>query len=411
MVIQRYEKNSMKQVLFSHNPITAYKNSELKNCTYALFDANSTNFENYFEEKKFGKYQIIGLSNYKKTIVLNNSVLEDLENNNENSKIKVAHCINFDSNVASLINKLFNLNNYTIDNDFYEFLLYIKENGIQTTIMPYMMECENNNKISHPTIVYQTILSFFMFDSMSIGQLTEQNFSNLKPSSEDYFFADKAWHELKVNCDSKIFDRYLVIYCLLCKTCLIKFTNKKSYIHKVSMLVEFINKELYCYLEYEFVICCLFLKNNESVKHFFRYAQRNSSNLISVIKNMTWDLMHLRNIQTEMAIRNSLENYENIFYAHSFGSYDQGLLNILKLNPIKRVAFYKSEAYIRFENTIEDVCENEDIITNLLLESNRREQFFLYNPKNYFSDLANQLENELLDFLSGANTPVPNTSS
>lgn len=177
------------------------------------------------------------------------------------------------------------------------------------------------------------------------------------------------------------------------------------------MLVKFINKELFCYLECEFVLCCLFLKNNESVKHFFRYVQRNSNNLIGVLKNMTWDLMHLRNIETEMAIRNSLANYENIFYAHSFGSSDQGLLNILKLNPIKRVAFYKGEAYIRFENTIEDVCENEDIITNFLLDSHRREQFYLNNPKNYLFDLANQLENDLLVLLSGANTSVPNTSS
>ncbi|GAB6180333.1 hypothetical protein JCM14036_16520 [Desulfotomaculum defluvii] len=397
MVIQRQEKDSIRNVLFSQNPITAYKNSKLKNCTYALFDANNTAFENYFEEKTFGIYRIIGLSNYKKMIVLNDCVLEDLKNNNENSQIKLAHCINFDSNIASLINKLINSKKPAIDNEFYKFLLYIKENAIQTTILPYMMESKYNNKISDTIRVYQTILAFFMFDRLTKEQLNEQNFS--KPSSEDYILADKAWHEFKINSDSEIFDRYLVIYCLLCKTCLIKLFNKKSYTNKVSMLVEFINNELYCYLEYEFVLCCLFLKNDQSVEHFFRFVQPNSSDLIGDLKNMTWDLMHLRNIGTEMAIRNSLTNYENIFYAHSFGSADQGLLNILKLNPIKRVAFYKGEAYIRFQNTIEDVCEKEEFINNLLLNSHQREQCCLSISNRHLPNLAAKLENELLGLL------------
>lgn len=135
-------------------------------------------------------------------------------------------------------------------------------------------------------------------------------------SVEDYVLADTVWNIINSEFDKDLFDRYLAIYCMLCKTYLIKISSRKTYDYKVKELVDFMDNKLYCYLEFEFVLCCLFFKNDSRLSHFFRLMQPNSKNVINTIKNMTWDILHIRNIQTEMAIKNT-NNKSNIFFVYS----------------------------------------------------------------------------------------------
>jgi 3-dehydroquinate dehydratase len=109
---------------------------------------------------------------------------------------------------------------------------------------------------------------------------------------------------------------------------------------------------------------------------------------------MTWDILHIRNIQTEMANRNTNSKL-NMFFVHSFASHDKGLIDIIKSNPINRLILYKNEAYPRYEEGFEDICK--DLNTNLSFLKNtfNREEYRKNNQNSYLRKLACQLESAI----------------
>ncbi|TEB07166.1 hypothetical protein Psch_00709 [Pelotomaculum schinkii] len=394
-MIAESEKDKIKRILAAINPIKEYlkTGNYLAQSMCILFDADSTAFRKSYAEIDCGGYQVVPLADYQKMGILNNDGFKVAKYGSD-FPTKVAYCINLDSNIVSDIYKLFSGKKLVNKHSLLNLLISIKKANVQTSASPYILECTYNKKILEKSIVYQNILYFFLFSRLSLKQLQEDYFK-VMPSIEDYLLADDAWDVINSDFNEDLFDRYLVIYCVLCKTYLIKFGSKKSYENKVKELVEFMNNELYCYLEFELVICCLFLKNDPKLSYFFRLMQPDKDNITDVIKNMTWDILHIRNIQTEMAIRSTINNNSNIFYAHSIASHDKGLIDILKANPIKRLILYKGEAYPKYERDFDNICKDLDIKSILFENTFKREQYCLTHQNSYLKSFTCSLENTI----------------
>ena len=72
---------------------------------------------------------------------------------------------------------------------------------------------------------------------------------------------------------------------------------------------------------------------------------------------MTWDLLHLRFVISEMHARDTAD----FTFLHCFASHEKGLMKLLKLNPIKRLFCLDDHVFCRHQNTIFDL-ENCSIL-------------------------------------------------
>jgi hypothetical protein len=106
---------------------------------------------------------------------------------------------------------------------------------------------------------------------------------------------------------------------------------------------------------------------------------------------MAWDLFHLWNLPTEMAM---LSNMHNCLSLQSLATHDESLAQIAKRNPITRMAFYENEAQVKYKHSIVSIINDSNI--NSLLSENQIEREKICESVDLVT-LAHDLENELLD--------------
>ncbi|HHQ1257406.1 TPA: hypothetical protein ACSLAV_000763, partial [Listeria innocua] len=301
----------------------------------------------------------------------------------------------FDSNIISNLRKLFFHTNYS--NEYLiKLLLYVKKERIQPNCSPYLIECAANNFNLDKQDIYESLLSFSLLENTNIEQLIT-NHLNKEPSSTDYLDTDERWRsliELKKYATKEYIPRYYYIYCLLLKMYFLKFSSKKSAKNKLIQLLDSINTELFSYWENELVICYLSLKEDSKTDSFFGSVKPNTKDMLIKIQGMAWDLFHLRCAHEHMAERN---NYSKRIFLHSFSSEDKGLNSIIRLNPIKRIAFDGKDVYTHHRYTIFNMCPEVDVYTILNEYTHHRNK--MCKETNY-QELSKKLEFELLHLSS-----------
>ena len=183
------------EVFHAKNPISSlekFKNYEpAKKITFLLFDGNqTTNFRHIIHDYSLSKYSIVNLGNYANTAIITTSMLLDKKNI---TAIKTAYSVNIDSNIASMLPRI--LKSKPIDPDFFNFLIYIKENDLDLNISPYLLEDSlNSSGMKNEARAYECLLSFFSFSNLSLQQLYSLPCS---PDIIAYNHADDAWSQMK----------------------------------------------------------------------------------------------------------------------------------------------------------------------------------------------------------------------
>jgi len=172
----------------------------------------------------------------------------------------------------------------------------------------------------------------------------------------------------------------------------LKGQNKSSK-NKMLELVQCVNKDLYAYVENEFFLAYLLFSKDKRVNSFFGVIQTNSKNVIPKIRAMAWDLFHLRNLESQVAYRNSNSKH---MYMHYFCSRDEGINEILELNPIRRMIIQDERCYPLHEHNIFQT-EFGDIILDSLREYERYRKDNIGKIKLF--KVANRYEQSLINFL------------
>lgn len=336
--------NDIKQivgsVLNSQNPVRCLEeyidNTSAQDITFLLFDGNqTTSFSNVTHKYSQNKYRIVNLGNYNNTAVINTSILSAKQNL---IPLKTSYVINLDSNIASLLPKI--IKDSPIENDFLNFLKYIKSNNLNLSLSPYLLEDSlNSSGMKNNSRAYECLLGYFVFDRISLNELISLP---SVPNVDDFFYADRAWSQMRF---SRFYERdeekrVRSIYCFLLKVYTINSKSNKGPKNKISELISFINFELGVYFEFGVLLAYwYFSKTHECVIQFFQKIQPKSNDKLKNIEGMAWDLFHLWDIPTEMAI---LSNENNAIMLHALATHDDSLAKISKLNPITRIAFYSN---------------------------------------------------------------------
>lgn len=375
------------KVLKSTYPITTFKlhKEELSNVKFLLFDEEKTSFEFAFGNKQFGNYNIVDLADYGKLYVL------DSNSAFSNVGFQIGHCIEFDSNViGDWKNIIFDKK---VKSDLEDMLLFIKKSGKQFSCEPYMLEMAANGSFINKEVVYKSLLAFSIFDNIDSITLEKKKLDQSHASSVEFALADDRWRALldvESDLEANPVKSHDFIYCLLLKAFYIKYASKKSTDNKILELIYSINNELFSYWENEMMLCYLFIKEDSSVEKFFGGAKPNAKNIIRKLKGMAWDLFHLRNLEISMTERNT---NQSMVFLHSFGSADQGIVRMIKLNPITRMAFFDGKSIVIHEKNILNTCTHLGIKEILdQNEAKRREKCLNID----YRELSKQLEVEVL---------------
>lgn len=390
------KKNFVKGLFMASNPITYFETNtnETSGIKVLLFDGQGdTYFARNNIEINLGKYSIINLGDYNKAIILDekawNKPREGLV------AVKVGQCLNFDSNIISLLPKLFRDSNNR-DQELLTLMKYIKQKNVSVNCSPYLFEDSlNRSGMKNNEKAYVTLLYYSIFNRLSENELND-DLEYFRPDSEDYFSADQVWHEminLRYNF-TKREKRAKSIYCFLLKVYSINFATKKNANSKMLQLTGFINEQLGAYFEYGMLLAYLYFDHDKRVTDFFGKIQLNSTDVLSKIEGMAWDLFHIWDMPSEMA---ALSDSNNAIVLQSLVTRDVALANITKLNPIIRMVFYDEEAQVKYRYSLHDVNCDEKIIDEIGNHTKNRETICVDIDLNY---LSKKLEGEFINILN-----------
>lgn len=274
---------------------------------------------------------------------LNRQIYEEMRGTGR-SDYYIDVCIELDTQAVSYLKNIFIEYNQTLNYDKVKNLIeYLKLQDVNYSCIPYLVENATKKDISKIDC-YKNIKSFMLFKSLNYRAFIQ---------NEKYIY-DKQEEDIQIDIDTlynnmfsekfiqsyeKFFRMQKSLYILLLKTIYIKFIDsKKSAQNKIMKLFDFVNEQLGFVAERELEVCYYYFKHDNRTKKFFKKIQKNSKDLLSTINSMAWDLIHIRLIEQEFAIRPIDKARYSI---HTLLTFDNGLKEILQINPVEQIVLYK----------------------------------------------------------------------
>ncbi len=353
-----------------------------------LFDGKQIEKTNntFFEEYKNDTYQIKPIANYKNLNVLNQHIFSLLPTSIF-QELKIANFVNLDSNIVSILPKYFEKKG---NQDLAALIEHIINVKLSISSIPYFLEDSlNSSGMKNDEKVYKSTLYYCVLRRLSSGISTTDRF----PISNDYIDADEIFRLMKSTRRNEIdFEkRAKTLYCFLLKMYILKFSSKKNAPYKTEQLLDFCNNELGIYLESGLYIAFLYFEGkNNTVKNFFQKVTPSAKNILKKIEGMSWDLFHIWNIPTEMAIGSN----GGIIQLQSIASGDKALIDMIAVNPIERIFMYNGEAIVKYRYNLFSKTETKHLCEKIYLN---REKRLSINKTANLNSLSKSLENTLLD--------------
>lgn len=387
-----FMNNIMQELLLSDSPWEVFKQnySYIQDVRLICFDNESNNLGLDFKKQNINKYIIQSFSDMENTLIIDKYNFESYLR-----KVKIYQTFDFDSNIVSYLREYLVLKK--VDESFKDFLKYVKDKKVQISCVPYLLEISNKHNPSE-TFVLESLLAFFAFDSAeSLEEFEKMELRNLSDNKYVWERSQEALKNIKQGIPVEHLQQYYFIYCTLLKIYEINFKSKKSAKNKIIELLTCVNKEIFGYGEQELYLAYLVFSKDKRVESFFGAVQPNSKDIISKIRGMAWDLYHLRNLETQVAVRN--EGTRDL-YMHYFCSRDEGISNILELNPLKRIIVKEGKSYPLHKNTIFQT-ELSDVVLNSLEEYQRFRKENVGKVKLY--KISKRYEDRLIKTLNTSN--------
>lgn len=380
--------NAVQDILESQNTyekILKFKSygDRMSNCRIFLFDEEFSNFDSSFKNQRFGQCEVIGVGDYTKTWILDSNHISD------NSLVLAGKTIDFDLNILSYLNRIMVGRKINIDEKtFMQFLNYLKTKGFQYGIMTALME-----RVKTPinlNILSEMITSFVKFDNMP---LISEDCADFYLSPDDYIRIKDIYDTALSQTDEKfkIFD---ALCCCVMKAFLIKnYEDGLDKEEKVEKFIKFCLDDLNCYLEKEIVILSLYIKDDSRTHKTFKKLKGNPD-IIKNILNVTWDIYHIRLLEQIMFLDN-IKNRDLVILSY-FATADNGIIDAMKINPIKAFAIIDDYSISIHQMNIENICNNKELLEDEYYKTNVRANKI---KSINFSELRQKLEHEILEFV------------
>lgn len=349
----------LKKLINSDNEIAFYleHKDQLTKTAILLFNQSSSQFSGYVN-KKFGKYYLLGLGNYDHSYLLDQNICSD------NNWLKVSAIVYFDINMLSRLNSYIENRNVSDTCSFKEAMDYIKEKKYLVEAVTASIErvSKRYSKDSFMSSLY-TFRKFIKCDQL------DSNTNDIRLDKNDKKIIDKYYSYVKndYSKNSTLILRYKALYCMVAKACILKFQNVDNKFDKLS---------LYCLDTLNFIAINelyqlgLFLTSKNSLSMFQKLQISKGSKIIETIKNVTWDLYHVRLIEQIRPIVSYESNGMVSIELPFFITNDKGLSDYINANRLKMIIFEHSN------NSVIPIPErNIGDISQLLIDKQIKNKF------------------------------------
>lgn len=305
-------------------------------------------------------------------------------------------CIDLDTQAVSYLRDMFKMDgSINIRDDKLKMIEYLNQFHADYSCLPYVIE--NAIKLSKENEIqcYQNLNSFMWFKSLDYESYKKFGEIKYNNSKEQIFFdTDDMYNGMKskkiIRAMEDLYEQQKAIYALLVKAACIEFKNsKKPAPNKIAELIDFVNYELGVAPIREIEACLYFYKREEKAKKFFRKIKDTNKKIKNDINGMAWDFTHVRHIEQEF-MHTPIEGTK--IGMHVLLSYDRGLDEILQLNPVKQIVFYRNVPMCHYQRCVWD--ELPECRINLFDEDIKKKRYEVFYSRK-IGELIAKLEEEL----------------
>lgn len=383
--------------MLEHMACYQHNYNKLKDWTFVVYsenegtklpDALCTNYDN--------KFAIINLGIGDRYYAIDKQIFEDMLITGE-AKYNIDVCVELDTQAVSYLKNIFGEYNQIPNyENIKELVRYLQLPSVNYSCLPYLVE--NAAKIHYINRIecYRNIKSFMLFKSYDYERALRKESCVYNRGEEDIqidvdSLYNDAFSEKFAKHYVDYFNMQKGIYALLLKTIAIEFENpRRNQKNKMYELIDFVNDELGFIAEREMVICYHYFTRDDRTKKFFKGAQKNNKDILNYIKGMAWDLTHVRLVEREYM---TLVDNDIRFAIHILLTFDNGLKDILKINPIEQIALCNGLIIPKFKNNLLDCIEGA---TQMLMSQENIKKRKSMSETWDIESLCNKLENAIL---------------
>lgn len=375
---------------------------ELKDCTFVVFSEDEgTELPEALHSNYDNDFAIINIGSTNRYYAVNSTIYEEMLRTGR-SDYYIDVCVELDTQAVSYLKNIFEEYNKIPDYDkIRKMIEYLQLPEVNYCCVPYLVENAAKKDDINVIDCYKNIKSFMLFKSFDFSVFEEKGECAYVRQEEDIQIdVDGLYNDMLsekfYQAYENLFRMQKALYVLLLKTVCIEFTNRKSAKNKVMELFDLVNEQLGFIAERELEVCYYYFNHHEKTKKFFKKVQKNSKDLLHTINGMAWDLIHIRLIEQQFTLK---PTDEVRFAIHVLLTYDDGLKEILQINPIEQIVFYKDIPIPKLKHFwIDNIPGAKE---KLLSEENRRRRHQAFVEKDV-NELTRTLEAELLSICDEA---------
>lgn len=375
---------------------------ELKDCTFVVFSEDEgTELPEALHSNYDNDFAIINIGSTNRYYAVNSTIYEEMLRTGR-SDYYIDVCVELDTQAVSYLKNIFEEYNKIPDYDkIRKMIEYLQLPEVNYCCVPYLVENAAKKDDINVIDCYKNIKSFMLFKSFDFSVFEEKGECAYVRQEEDIQIdVDGLYNDMLsekfYQAYENLFRMQKALYVLLLKTVCIEFTNRKSAKNKVMELFDFVNEQLGFIAERELEVCYYYFNHHEKTKKFFKKVQKNSKDLLHTINGMAWDLIHICLIEQQFTLK---PTDEVRFAIHVLLTYDDGLKEILQINPIEQIVFYKDIPIPKLKHFwIDNIPGAKE---KLLSEENRRRRHQAFVEKDV-NELTRTLEAELLSICDEA---------
>lgn len=382
MKLNKIDSNFIQELCNETNPYKICnkfdsKSKIYKNAKLIYFNLGTNPQLKSFKNVNINGYSIFGVSDYEKSYIFDKNYYSKSP-----KYFNVGKTINLDLNILTYLKMIVENKKLEDQDRFIEYLKYIKESSFNLNMSISLLE-----RISKPinkNIWDKYILSFVKYEALD--DITENNLKNDYLLPEDKYIWAKEISDASIYMKKQI-DQFYVVACLISKAFILK-QDKSDKKTKLIKLLEYSLNQLNIYLEFELYIMFMYLMECTSVQRTFSKIQNITKNSLENIRNTSWDILHIRLIETQMIS----DLRKDVIVFHYIGTRDIGLQNIININPLKLIGFLDSKSIVVREKNIRNVFFNEQMDA-LLYKHLEKENNENINYKLMFEEISGEVQN------------------
>lgn len=370
---------------------------DLKECSFLVYSDNEgIELPKFLKSNYENDFAIIEIGFSDKYYAIDHKIGIEMITKGE-AKYNLDTCVELDTQAVSYLKSMFkSCDEIYIPEDKKELFYYLTSPDVNYSSLPYMIE--NASKITNDNFeeVYLNLKSYEMFKNFNFREYIDNGYKIFKNEESTMMInTDEMYNTIK---SKKFFDNMKDYYdmqentyCLLMKAISIEFQySKKSISNKMKMLSDFVNEKLGVFCEREMAICYYYFGHYEETKKFFKKINKNSRDLNNTIKGMAWDLTHVRMLER---LYNFTPEDSIKFGIHPILTYDNGLKDVLKLYPVKKMAIYKDYTIPCFKTKFYELFpESAELLFGEDVRAQRMKTFSIREIKKMIFELEKEFE-------------------